>query len=252
MKLKNYINKHILKHPSLYKAKDYNKSRLLVLDHIFITNGNAIALMDVINEPDEEYEVPSNYFNVPIWKFEENEFDKKVWKELKDNGFKGELVENWFNGIKGFILQCNIETAKKLYINNYSMLKPLPLEWEAYEYENCYYRPYPLCEYSILCSIVNGQEPLGGRIIDINKIPNDWIEGMKEVAKAYLNFLDNHVEMHHGYPTKKLLQEIQKETTYYKEDMEKYGTSNVIDLFKMKWEEEEKWLREQLNKALNI
>ena len=267
MKLKNYINKSILEYPLLYKAKNYDRSRLLVLDHIFITNGNGLDIMELVNKPDEEIDIPDGYFETPIWRFQEDQFNQEVWEELKSNGFKPELLKKLrygHCGEKEFILQCDIETAQKLYVDKFlDDIKELdeeidifrlPLESAAHEYDGFNYNPYPLCKYAKLYTILDGKEPFGGGEIDINQIPRDWIEGMQEVAKAYLDFLDSHVEFHQGYPTEKLLKQVreEKELEYYKEDMENYGVSDVEELFKMIWEKEEKWIRKQLNKALKL
>ena len=55
MKVKDYISKSIQEYPSLYKAATYEESKLLVMNHVFFTNGNGIEFAETENPKEGGY-----------------------------------------------------------------------------------------------------------------------------------------------------------------------------------------------------
>ena len=91
MDVEQFIIKHILEYPSLYKDINFEYSRNKVLDQLFFTNGNALDWVngELVYSVDEEVEVnyvlPDNYFSTPIMSTEEDESDwAKKWR-LEDS-----------------------------------------------------------------------------------------------------------------------------------------------------------------------
>jgi hypothetical protein len=108
MKLKNFIDNSIYEYPTLYRSFDYKKSRLLVLNHIFLSYGTALewspeGFLSYLGEKEGEYrifqpiELPNNFFEINLWYIDLVEKDLPVVKDiLKDHFYyirSGSLYE---------------------------------------------------------------------------------------------------------------------------------------------------------------
>lgn len=78
MKLKDFVDHSIYDYPTLYRSFNYQKSRLLVLNHVFISYGTALewspkGFLSYLGEKDGEYKIfkskrlPKNYFEIDLW-----------------------------------------------------------------------------------------------------------------------------------------------------------------------------------------
>jgi len=90
MKIKDYIIKEILQYPTLYKAKNYEESRLQVLNQIFFTLGNGLDFAETEDVAKGGYLVePKNV-----------ELDGD-WIRIKDEPYGKETIaplpKNFFN-----------------------------------------------------------------------------------------------------------------------------------------------------------
>ncbi len=165
-KLKDVVDDSIYNYPLLYKASDYEFSRLLVLNHLFLTIGTGYEWHKngYLCYPDSKRtsfdKLPHGYFEYKLFyacdknivKINSPKFSYKVKHAYEDYDFVFEAD--------------SLEHAEKIIGND---------EIFVTELKNNYFHPYPICEFSNITK-------LGSFVQD------DWLSGAIEVAKATLKF----------------------------------------------------------------
>lgn len=165
-KLKEIVDDSIYNYPLLYKACDYESSRLLVLNQLFLTIGTGYewhknGYLCYLDSKKTKFEkLPKNYFEYKLFYacgkiINEVNFPKfayKVKHDYEDYDFTFEAD--------------SLEHAQKIIGND---------EIFVHELRNEYFHPYPICEYSNITKI-------GSFVQD------DWLAGAVEITKATLNF----------------------------------------------------------------
>ena len=181
MKLEDYIYKSLLEYPSLYLCNNYEDSKMLVLNHLFLVNGNGMDWAISKGGNHEGYLVEDKYK-----KTKDDE-----WIRLPDKPYGKPVIKNKLSFIELLEKYKNeyLEDSKYKSIREFNAriperIKILIREQKLKDMENGNYlqkfeehTPYPFAsEYWPYAEI------------DINLIKPDWREGMLQCFEWALNF----------------------------------------------------------------
>jgi len=215
MKIKDYISKNIQEYPSIFKAKNYEESKLLVLNHTFFVFGTGLELAKTKNVKQ------GGYVTYPKLKKHIRQFDLKYGKETYMP------IPNDYFETKLFYI-CNYPELKNIFtINGVTYFKydsnkfkfgTKPIFLEASTEEQFY--PYPFSkEYSLVCKIF--YEDLF--------LQEDWLKELINLVKRALIYFENPEEYKSDckFPSEK---RIQKEVIRFQEVFEKEGSDGIIRL----------------------
>jgi hypothetical protein len=158
MKLEDNIAKSIKDYPSLFKDSNWEKSRIKVLDHLFLTIGNGFEWTldgylaeSVCKKKGRGFKKPEKYGKEKFsWRPDQSWFDSKIYGDVK-----------WEKEIEALIKE-NPKFSGLLSIEERSDYIPTP---------------YPVCEYS---AIITAPE----------NIKLDWLLGAIETAEWAKSFYD--------------------------------------------------------------
>ena len=177
--LNNVVNYCITDFPVLFKDVNYEKSRIKVLDHLFIVIGNGYEWARPNNHSEGGYLTEPDYVEV-----EEVAYTTTV--RAADAGYDPhekpiEIPDNYFE------LTIHINTEDE-DINGYTISRQLVLGAKEE------YRPYEISEYSGISMIPDNVKP-------------DWLEGANDIANRILEFYSTESQYinHRRYPTEKLI-----------------------------------------------
>jgi hypothetical protein len=230
MKLKDYVDNSIYHYPSLYRSTNYKDSRLRVLDHLFLTNGNGMEwhpdgfLAECINgkyKTIKPVKLPKNFFTIDLRYIKVKKIEElpKLKKILKSTFHY--IKENEYDGDHAYVeFQANnkiIETIQNVFPNSYFLKADCSSGgWEIEPHE-----PYPLCQYAALVEMVNKRtNSLHIENFDLFKIQPDWIQGAIEIAKYAIGYYNNPKRYKsHVYHYSNAIDDISKR---YKEDPKKF------------------------------
>jgi hypothetical protein len=153
MKLEDTIAKSLHDYPSLYKDTTWEKSRLKVLDHLFLVNGNGYEwydgyLVDKHDNTSSKKKLPKYGKQKYTWRPDDSWFSTKLYR---DYNWSPEILE---------------------VIKNDEKFKDLAFIEEASGYTA---KPYPVSEYSAICTAPDNIRP-------------DWLAGAIEAAEWAKNF----------------------------------------------------------------
>jgi hypothetical protein len=155
MKLKDAIAQSIKRFPSLYRDLDYDKSRLKVLDHFFLTNGNGMAWWDgfITKNCEMEYRDRGGYYGVAGPKYGEQTFNSR-------------FSPDYFTSNKIYGLYSARMNA---FRKRHGIVKPNACSRRALSL-------YPISEGF-------------GHILSIpDNIQNDWLRGAERICQAGLEY----------------------------------------------------------------
>ena len=185
MKLKDSIINSIRNYPLLYKAENYKKSEIAVLNHLFLVIGNGYEWFDGYLKDDIEKDLL---------------YGKKTSKPLKKGFFK--TREYHYRRIRKSMYEFSIKNKKSLLQDNY-------IDFEYVKKGNYYYSrsgkdivgytfsPYPICEYSGFLSMPDDVRP-------------DWLKGAIKIVKLTLNYYNDSTKYskYFDYPHKKRINKL--------------------------------------------
>ena len=192
--MRREIERSIANYPTLYRAKTYAQSRLIVLEHYFLTNGNGAYVT-------KSGGLSCGYLKPAV--LTDDYFSKTLWDIKTENAatlqaeFTAELplAYNYVTANNYVIIECDEETAlryQKKYgpkerYNNFVMAAQC-------HYYDCDYLiagdPYPLCQYAIMCRVLDGK-------ITLNKV---WMKAGKELAEEVIKYYtDENQYKRHSY-----------------------------------------------------
>jgi len=211
MNLNHVIITSILKYPSLYKYPTYEMSRLAVLDHIFLVNGNGLewcqkefqflAEIDhrtgklITDSKGLKKRFPAGYFEKQLWYLEvEKDSVKEIKQLLKGKYF---FIENdqyghgptiYFEAEKDEAASISLKYGTFFRKFNYALKDVRPFDAQQ-EGEVC---PYPICEYATLYEMMEGHtSKLSQEDFELNLVDPQWIAGGLEIAKYTLGMYKN-------------------------------------------------------------
>lgn len=242
MTIKQYVDKSIFQYPSLYRTKSYQESRLLVLDHVFLTIGNGLEwnkagfIADYgcrKNSKIEEIVFPKNYFTDKMWELNLNTENVKEVQELLKDYYSYIHKTSRYNNTQLIIL-CNDEELIKDIFKKYSLpdemhkaffkflkkpYEPTPYEIEFNSIDER--SPYPICEYSALVEMINKRtNSCHIKNFNLTNIQQDYIDAGIDIAKHTLDFYNDPEKVkRHSYHPNKSFKEFKR---CYNKDPEKY------------------------------
>ena len=206
MKLKSCINKSIFEYPSLFRSVDLDSSRLLVLEHLFLVNGNGFDWnREGYLENQEVYdaelpEFPDDYFEKNLYEVEVlDEEATKAYLEIIAEVYHYQLPRSRFI-IEGE--QHASHVAHKWGKEKTFLGKPFLREANSGFVESQGLNPYPLCEYCAICEIMEGRtNSFHIANFDLTAQP-DWLQGAIEIAEFALGYFkdDERIIFHCYYP----------------------------------------------------
>lgn len=202
MNLEDRIRKSIWTYPSLYKAETLEKSRLLVLNHLFLVIGNGYVWVgnDYVEESEVKYkgkrkfnptgktgfrQLPDNFFEIRLFEIEfkgDGGYKGSV-RELLDE-LEGTFHYSTRNGFGTTIhFQSDADTADQLA----KRFGSWNIALEAKVAGKGKFSPYPVCEYSAITEIYEGKtcKLEGSKPI---RVKADYVQGAIEVANAALAY----------------------------------------------------------------
>ena len=216
-KLEDQVRSSILHYPTLYRAKNYEDSKILVYNQLFCTIGNGYewdkdGTLHSLFIDKTSQKIPADFFKKKLWCFD---FKPKMGKQLKaalENHFFYFTNEKMY-GNKTVVFEGTKKFAQQL-CKKYEAKEGIgqrPKEWlikkNVYVQEaGCYLRdkykvkwlnepsvcvPYPMCDYSAIVEMVNGRTN-SPHIENFDLEPRaDWLEGAKEMVEYVLSFYQN-------------------------------------------------------------
>lgn len=233
MKLEDNIRDSIYEYPSLFRAKDYSSSRLHVLNHLFLVNGNGYEwhtdgyLTD--GKKKERKTLPENYFNDELYEIQTNKAEELIQAFEKSELFFYKQMR--WEGL-AFIFQCDNKAkalefyekfAKKefeifdSFADSYPILNDIA-EAKISDYfvdilrVNYPVDPYPICQYSAIQEILNGKTNSFYQDNFNLVVQPDWLQGCVEIAleaKEYYFTLERY-ENNYYYKDKNFWNEFRK------------------------------------------
>jgi len=253
MKLKDYVDNSILYYPSLYRAHNYEDSRLLVLDHIFLTIGNGLewhkdgfitelGYRGKYNTKYKAKKIPENFFSDDLWELHLlKEHLKEVKKLLK--GYYSYILRNGHTKItlaflcndmslvNSIFLKYDIKTSMEICLEKFLKENQIektrtPRKFQVNKEEE--HTPYPMCHYSAIVEMINRKtESLHITNFGLVNIQPDYIEGALDAAKRALRFYKDPEKnkLDHYHPSKSL----KGFKEFYETDPEKFRRERVKD-----------------------
>lgn len=185
MKLQNVINYLILKYPLLFKAQDYETSELLVLEQLFLINGNGLEWTKDGTLDDLYEELPKKEFILPKKFFEKREvisekmFDKdhELYKLLEPQFEKlSQVREGFYLKDDGVYYRRSTDAIDRKF------------------------NPYPICQYA-------------KSVTAPDNIQEDYRKGMVKVIKEALKYFEDadRRKSSHYYPTEARIEKYKKD-----------------------------------------
>lgn len=212
MKLKEAINWSIYNYPTLYRHNDWEKSSIIVLDHMFLGYGTGYEW-----HPDgflcENFgggyklnhvrkTLPKGYFDKKLYCFELKKEDKeKLHNLLKEKNVFHYFRKDYPHSVK---IDCIFEDCSKTYGEEYNneLLENFHSDKSGYKFlqdAECIYiedrssfeesewkelLPHNMCKYSPIAEMIAGKT--NSCHIDNFNLPNiqqDWLEGAIKIVK---------------------------------------------------------------------
>jgi hypothetical protein len=208
MKLEDQIRESIYRYPTLYRARNYAESRLLVLDHLFLCIGTGYEWSEegyLFHDVGEE---PPKYGEQTFGALPEGFFEKKLYS-LKIEGdrlaeFKAELgdrfyyvEERTYTGIRIVFEAPGGEEEATPFFAKYGERGPTRFVFcnaaDAYtREEDNWFHPYPTCDYSPIQEIFEGKtNSLHIDNFEFTKIQPDWLQGAVDIAIAAKEYYED-------------------------------------------------------------
>ena len=210
MKLIEAINWNIYNYPTLFRHWDWEKSAILVLDHMFLGYGTGLEWHPdgFLCECMGGYNLKHHRKTLPKGFFEKKLFNFDITKENKEkvhNFLKKKNVFHYFRRDCLAKINCVFEDFGDK--NNKNLLKKFSFEENPYFiflYEaECIYRnerhigddewkeyhPHGMCKYSPVVEMTNGRTNSPHiNDFDLTNIKKDWIEGAIKIVKVTLEY----------------------------------------------------------------
>jgi len=201
MKLEDHVRWAIYNYPTLFRDRDYTKSRLLVLNQLFLVIGNGYEwcpdgyLVDAFDpKPRILEELPAGFFDKQLYTFDvQHDQFNRLESDLQNRFLY--LIDrsrrtgspNWLES--GVVVEADEEEAKRLCAEygkaRFARSSPSFVLEAANRHE---FSPYPICEYSALTEILNGKTNSPHiENFDLELQP-DWLAGCVDVAQAALDY----------------------------------------------------------------
>lgn len=199
MKLDHHIIQAVREYPTLYKATTWEFSKLLVLHHLFLVNGNGYSWHDgyLTTAYDEDFRsygaeiarrLPKGFFTKRVHKL-------KPWKKKDAEMWLGfeEIVES---------LDLTEDMIKDLNAHTKRIKKNLVKRGNRYyekQYQDCAapgsrydITPYPICQFAKLVTMPDDVRP-------------DWLEGAHIIADYAIDYFtdESKYQSHYQYPNEK-------------------------------------------------
>jgi hypothetical protein len=196
MKVIDFISKSIQEYPSLWKDKDYQSSKLKVLDHVFFTIGNGFELAETGNPETGGYAVEP--------KFKKNKKTDE-WVRLIDKPYGKEKASPLPNGY--FESTVFYESNGKKYTAN-SLHS---------------FSPYPFSkDFSIVCDV----------FYDDVFLQQDWMQELVILCERTLEYFQDENQYKHDtyYPTGN---KIQSNVRYFEKCFVENGQEGLKELRKI-------------------
>lgn len=258
MLLKDYVDNAIWAYPTIYRASTYERSRILVLGHVFLGIGTGLewhpngflSELGYTREGDSKYnivgpkELPKDFFDINLWELSLMKKDlPAVKKALKGHLYY--LRPRCLHGELSVIYEANKELATEITLK-YSADKDSeyrvemrrlgretlrPREVRAYcgfDGKEKDYEPYPMCDYSPLAEMVKRKtNSLHIDNFELKEIMPDWIQGGIEIARYTLDYYrdDEKVKASLYHPS----QALRSFKEFYDQDPEKFRKERVAD-----------------------
>ena len=180
MKLKHNIRKSIRNYPLLYKAENYKKSEIAVLEHLFLVIGNGYEWFDGYLTKD--YESPLPYGKQTARPLKKGFFKSKIYSYRRMSKSVYEIF------LKNKIAKLKVDYVKrgKYYYWKYSR--------DIIGYKFC---PYPICKYSGFVSMPDN-------------VRLDWLKGAIKIVKLTLDYYNDETKFkkYFDYPHKKRIDKL--------------------------------------------
>lgn len=229
MNINHYINWAIYNFPTLYRCGNYADSRLRVLSHLFLTNGNGMEwtrdgyLTDCMGRDDRSW-----------WKRKLSHRQTRWWLPygfFKRNLYTMDVPKGQY--VDGIHVRYH-------YVSNSCRLvyeamdeddaRPIARQFQMFPSDYCVFiqkatahetwDPYPICEYAALVEILNGKTcGLSDEAFEFTP-KFDWLAGCVEVAKAAMAYYKDETRfVGHHYHAKRTLPQMQ----YAEKDAKRAG-----------------------------
>ena len=95
MKISDYISKIIQEYPSLYKYKNYEESKLRVLDHVFFTIGNGLEMAETEDKAKGGYIVEPKFKRIKgedeHIRIKDKPYGKEKYRPIQEEYFKYDI-----------------------------------------------------------------------------------------------------------------------------------------------------------------
>jgi hypothetical protein len=215
IKLDDHVRDAIYNYPTLYRGKDYETSRLKVLDHLFLVIGNGYewekeGFLSCVGRGGFHGDntkakglktLPEGFFDKELYNFyvdstKMKELEKRLKKEKRFHYFLDKAHKKETN----LIFEADEETAKD-YVRNYeaetgiNRRNGVPATgWTFVDKARSDHSisPYPICEYSAIKEIYNGKtNSLHIDNFELKKIQPDWLVGAIDIVKASLAYYND-------------------------------------------------------------
>jgi len=228
MKLENYIKNSLQEYPLLYKCGTYEESRIHVLGHLFLTNGNGIDWAHTENVED------GGYMTVGRYKSEKYDHERKFDKPYNKRQRDIKLPDDYFDTIllrfmseykyietlskKNGDIQLKIKQKKDSRMSDaLRYMKKFLVE----NSQDSPYSPYPVSDgYAAITDIMSGRQKF---------IQDDWMQGAIEIAQYSLDFYKDKKNKH-SYDFER---SFNRETRHFEDTFKKEGVDGVKRLRKI-------------------
>lgn len=223
MKIKDQISKSIQEFPSLYKSKNYEESKLKVLDHLFFVIGGGLEFAET--ETPEE----GGYITEPKFKKIDGEWERKKDKPYGKEKYAA-IPEDYFDSIVYYVYGTQepiIHVRKDRYRTKVYYKFPKhkhefekPKLYEAFSEHK--FRPYPISKnFSLACDVLYKNTFL----------QDDWMAELLILCKRTLEYFndENQYKENIYYPKDS---KIKQDVKYFEETFSKRGVEGVRDLRK--------------------
>jgi hypothetical protein len=212
MKLKQVIDSAILSYPSLFRTSDYETSRLLVLNQIFLVIGNGYEWCKDGYLFDEreviDVEVNDEFFKKDLQIVKVEDFDKaieylkernifyyqknnKIEIVVEGEDIAEELIENFSKELSPFDKLVGVRPAGFSLSRIERLNKLLGLDTGVKRNPRFPHGPYPISGYSAVKEILKGKtNSLHNKNFSFKDHPikEDWLEGAVDVCEWALEY----------------------------------------------------------------
>lgn len=213
MKLKDYVDNSIMRYPTLFRSFDYEHSRRLVLNHMFLAYGTGLewSKEGFLAEErrgkfkiEKPRKIPENYFTMPLWEIDLRKKDVPEFKKMIKGNYHYLCTSKCEIGEFSFVFSCDKKLATKVFLKfdeftkrYHEFLKKFPdIKQELSPRECCSYykhdeeyKPHPMCKYSPIVEMINKQTDSPHiENFKLNSVQADYIEGAIEIVSFALDF----------------------------------------------------------------